>query len=429
MKQFGYHTWQSARWAFDHEPEFQALIDDLSPDVHFPLIEVNYRFGDTFFQNGQLYLPDGMGALQAIASPVFTKDLGSLLAYRSLPLGMVVEGSVDCYASYHNRVSSIAYYQRGLNIGIWEYFQEASPLSVMAGTHALYILPKISEAGAHERIKKKYGVKSAAPHTLSQTFQVFREILLSPAVAYPWNCKIIFFSAPWDRAIRSDPAWRKVYDFLLKRMWEHTISLKSKLYFDPIWADFLFALEREGVKTSAFLSETLKYLLFVSLGVLPAFSPATDHGALPIHAINEAYLNVYQLKKYGPSLMGPAYFDLNQKPAYVYHSLQNSSFLEAAPKNRNINNMKKELRNLIALSDYFFQYIRKQKFQWAPFENLRQVDWTYFHNEADLDSGIHSSQALAIEDPRFLYGLPEQNSPGFAERSHFVRGCVRISKK
>lgn len=422
-------SWHKVRDRFLSEPQLVQIIDKLSPETELPLFEIEYQFGDVIFHQGVFFVPDKDGKLISLRDAIALDRRYQKLSYQAMPLAFISNGSVDCYSDSSRGPHTVAYYKKGLDLGVCEYFYPASPLSVSIGPRSLYILPKISEKNAHHRIIKEFNIKLPAPQNASKEYAVFREIIRSKFFQQKWRCNAIFFTEEWYKKIKEDTAWRELDSYLMKKAWKHLEHLKSKIYFNPIWANFLLYLEKREIKVNAYLVETLKYLIFVAMGVLPALGPAIDNEELPVEGLMKAYLDVYDLKKYVPSFISPRYFNDVAENKYVYHSLVFPTFLETVPKSRKIYSVRNELSRLISLTDNFFSLSLNKKLSWLEIPGLADIQFDYFHSESDVNLGIESSSEIPLEDTQFLYLPKGYKQREFCERSTFARGCIRISRK
>ena len=101
------------------------------------------------------------------------------LSYSVLPLGIAVKNSIEVYREINNRIFSLACFNEGFNIGIWEFFGSTTPYNVSAGARSVYMIPKISSAMQHKKLKQHFDVTLPPPKHLSEHFGIFRQIINS----------------------------------------------------------------------------------------------------------------------------------------------------------------------------------------------------------------------------------------------------------
>ncbi len=427
--------WKDIKDYITDEPELVEIIDQLAHDNNYPIYKVSYSFAAEIFKQGIFHLPDRKtGKTIAITDSRIPKDILEALNYSALPLGILLgNGGVEVFAELEDRVFSLAYFTSGLNLGVWETFAYPTPFTVTAGARSLFMLPKTMEAEGYKRLKQRFGVTTPLSNNVFDQWHIFKEIINHKNFQESWSCDIFFLTTPWLKNLKTDPKLRNLYNFLLRRAWQHTEYSRNKMMLDMVWESFSRILTKNRIKPNTHIVDTLKHLIFVTTGALPAFSPAFSHKAAPIDELLKVYLENYELKTYAPSLMQPYHFSIATAADPVYYSLQVPTYLESTPKYRSPNSARADLSDLIELMDRFMQeFIRKN----LSNDNLHHihdilsmVQFDYFHSEEELDKGIYSSKELPTEDARFLYMPSGYENRSFCHRALFARGCVRISRK
>ena len=427
--------WKDIKDYITDEPELVEIIDQLAHDNNYPIFKVSYPFSAEIFKQGLFHLPDRKtGKTIAITDNRIPKDILEALNYSALPLGILSgNGGVEVFSELEDRVFSLAYFTSSLNLGIWETFAYPTPFTVTAGARSLFMLPKTMEAEGYKRLKQRFGVTTSLSNNVFDQWHIFKEIINHKKFHEPWCCDIFFLTTPWLKGLKTDPKRRALYSFLLERAWKHTEYSRNKVMLDMVWESFSKVLTKDRIKPNTHIVDTLKHLIFVAMGALPAFSPAFDYKAAPIDGLLKVYLDDYELKPYAPSLMQPRHFSITTAADPVYYSLQVPTYLESMPKYRSPNSARADLSDLIELMDRFMQeFIRKNLSNdnlHHIYDILSKVQFDYFHSEEELDKGIYSSKELPTEDARFLYMPPDYEKRSFCYRSLFTRGCVRISRK
>jgi hypothetical protein len=416
------------------EDELIDIINQISPNHTFSIFKVNYPYGVKIFERGTFYLPDKENKVYPITDKRIPDSIRESLNYNALPLGYLTgSGGVEVYSELDDRVFSLAYFERGLNLGIWEFFAPPTPFSVESGARSLQMLPKITEMGGYKRLRQNFGVTSAIPKKQFDQWYLFKEIANHKNFSQTWNCDILFFSSEWIKKIRTDPKWMPLYNFLFKRVWQHTEYSRNKMMLDTVWESFSRILTKNRIKPNSYIVDTLKHLTFVAMGAIPAFTTATNNLAAPVDGLLKVYLDDYVLKTYAPSMMQPHHFSINTPNDCVYYSLQVPTYLESIPKYRVPSSARIDLVELIDLMDYFIRELMNDSFMNDSINHIRNilnsVQFDYFHSESDKNMGIYPTSDMPIDDERLLYMPEGYEKRKFCERSSFVRGCIRISKK
>lgn len=417
-----------------YEPELCAIIDKLSPSKAYPIFKATYPFGAKIFENGIFRLPtkDKEKDTIAVTDSSIPVKLQRQLTYSDLPLGMVMDYGAEIYAELENGIFPVAYVKHGLHFGIWETFAPATPLTITAGARSMFMLPKISDAERYRRLNN-YGVGFSIPFTPFDQWKTFVKLANHKNFPEPWQCEVIFFSAPWMEKIKKDPAWSSFHFFVMQRLWSHTCYGHNKLMLDIAWDAFSNLLTKRRMKPNTYLIDTVKHLTFIAEGIIPAFAPAVDNQAAPIDGLLKIYLDEYGLETYAPSLMIPHHFSLNTPSDYVYYSLQVPTYLESIPQSRIPTSTRASMVELIDLMDMFLCELLhgnlKSSSTYNVHSKLNHVQFDCFHSDDILEHGIYPSSDLPKEDKRLLYMPGERQKRKFCDKSTFARGCVRISNK
>jgi len=430
-------SWQEARNVFSVEPELQTIIDELSPD--YPIFKATYPFGSIIFHKGVFFLPASNGNTIPINDPSIPSPIKEQLGYNTLPLGLLPgTAGTEVYSELEDRVFSIGYFEQGLHLGIWEALAPPTPFTISAGARSLHMLPKITDAAGHKRLRQIYNVTSPPPNTPFDQWSIMKQIANQKSFEQSWHCDVYFFSNEWMKQIKSktNKNWLAFFNFVLERAWAHTAYGRNKVMLDTLWESFSRQLAKERIKPNSHIIDLLKHLVFAAMGVIPTFSPATTNKPAPIDGLLSAYLDVYELKNYTPSLMQPHHFSIEADNDFGYCSLLVPTYIETTPKYRNSNSARIDLAELIELMDYFVRLLLNCEHQSGGIgdiqELLRHIQFDYFHSDANESIKIRPSSSMPEEDPDLLYmPLKYSHHPHrkFCEKSSFTRGCIRISKK
>lgn len=426
-------TWAQARQqVYRSDPEFAQMLDELSPDNTPLFIQVRYPFGAKIYHNGSVHLPVTTTHTVPLHDTAVPQQIKEHLSYGDLPLGLINnQHGVEVHRELDDRVFSLAFFSKGLDVGIWETFAPATPFTLTAGARSIFLLPKIADSASHKRLKS-LGVYSLPPHTLFEHWKIFTELANHPDFSDPWHCEILFLIAHWAKKIKTDPAWLKIYNFILRKAWGHTRYGRNKIMFDIVWEAFSRMLSSKKIRPTSYVVDTLKHLVFVANGTLPAFTPAVNDIAGPALAIQKIYLEHYGLKTYFPTIMHPHHFSLEKSSDCVYYSLQVPTQMDSVPKSRNSVSTKIDLSEFIWLIEKFKLFLENNPLpldNYQVYDILTKVQFDFFHSESDVSQNIQSTEKMIIQDQTISHQLLPNDPRKFAEKSTFVRGCIRISSK
>lgn len=232
-------TWDEVRADFKKvEPELTQIIDKLSPGKNYPLLQVAYPFGSLIFDEAKVHLPSHKYESIPISHSQVPGKIKDHLGYSSLPLGCVINlHGIEIFRELDDRFHSISFFNQGLHLGIWEFFERPTPFSISAGARSLMMLPKISDNSSHAALKK-YGVVSPHPRSPFDQWQIFREMASHENFSTTWNCNVVYFTEKWIGKIKNDNAWLSFKYFILKRAWEHIEYSRNRFLYDETWESF-----------------------------------------------------------------------------------------------------------------------------------------------------------------------------------------------
>ena len=423
-------------------PHLHEIIAHLDPGKNLKLVRAKYPFGSKIFHRGTLYLPNGNNSSVPFGHPSLPKELLSLLNYSCLPLGVNLNKCVEGYKDLGNTIHPFVILEPELSIGTWEYLAgqhllnksdaTTSNISLTAGARSIFMLPKITDSTCHKRLKKTYAIKAFPPKNYMDHAALFAELINSKERAQPWTCDVIYFTQDWNDHIVKDKQWATFNSYIIHRSWVQVKAGRLEHLIDSIWFEFFQAVIKSGRKINIYLLDTVQRLLLIALGVLPAMTPnSTDNRIAPVENIQDIYVNEYKLKKYFPTVMTPTLFDVRtQKPPPVYYSLQMPTVISGSFYNPY--SVMDDLVELKELMRIFCKVLEKTDLviEGIPIAELpKLINAEYFHTETYSTHGILPTNSMTIGDPRLIQ-FNNQPDPErqFSDKSHFVKGCVRISK-
>ncbi len=417
------------------------IIRDWNPSSkEYKIIKIDYPFGVDVIDKGELQIPLDDGSVASIYDKRISPYLRKQLTYRNVPLGLVAENGQEVYHISEDRITSLAFFEPGILLGLWEAleppdaFAPKSTWSVSSGARSLYMVPKISQLNAHQRLRKHYAFKSPPPKALNAHHNIFKQIAHSNNFSSGWKHTILFFSPEWLEEDIDNPHWLRFHRYLLSEAWELSGYHRNKVSYDHIWQLFTYHLEEIGLNSTPYMIATLRQLIGIGVGALPGFRPVSDTTISgPINKLQSAYVDIYGMKIHLPTIMAPAKFSPLNSSAPIYYSLQVPSFFDLLPRVKNQFSLMYELRELKSLTEVFIAQAMSGKLNINQTPIKRLVDnvaFDFFHSNQDIYGEIQRTSEMARSDARLLElskCIHRSKKGVFAENGPFVRACVRLS--
>lgn len=431
-------TWDQVRDdVMKVNPEFAAVVDRLSPSKEYTVFKATYPYGSEILKRGDLYVPNKEGELVSLKHHSISSHIRDSLDYNldSNPVTLVLHNTLELFANLHDRTIPLyGLIPSGKLFGLWRIMspnkshQPRFIWDMTAGARSIFMLPRISEVERHKKLKKVFHVSAEAPNKLMDHWQVFREISNHSNFHEPWNSVVLFFSKKWFEHL-NEYSWLDFNRYLLKTVWEGSEFWRNEFFWDLI---FSIIQKIKDIKPSPYVMDTVKYLFAIGTGDLPGFAPAIDSSAAPIKGIQEAYLDVYNLKKYTPIIMQPILFDLhNRQHRPIYYSLQFPNAVELGHKFRNRSSAITDLYEVKSLINKYLRELVSGQFKVEEtplYDFIKMGTYDYFHNNVGHYHGIKENKEIPVEDDNFLFNSRNGNDE-FPITSSFVQGCIRISQK
>lgn len=431
-------TWSQARSLVKRvNPLLCQVIDDINPPNNYFLYKVSYPFGANIVKNGLFHLPYNGKTIPVNQATKIDDLQGEELIYPdcSLPTGIVLKNSFEVYIDTSKNTIPVITAGPGSKLALWRQldshysFHPVNIFSVVAGARNLFMIPNISNTKYHKNLRRDCGVKHQAPQSLLDHQPIFKEI--AEKCKSSWTVELLLIPNYWLEKAKYDKRWQKLKLLLLDDAWTTSSYERNQIFFD-------FALSSiqasNNLKPNPYLLDTLKHLLAITLGALPAFTPLADESQGPIQLIQEVYRDSYGLKGYNPTLFAPSHLDItsHEGPAITYYSLQYPTTLSFSPRSRKPNNTLSDLHELKFLMEHFLKAVRQNQShleQTVVSELPFKIEYNYFHNKPDRDNEVELADNMAKKDPRLIQVLAGDNDNKFASNGAFNRGCIQIIKK
>ena len=422
------------------EPKFAKLVDEISPDKHFPVWLAYYRWGDLKGDTKSPFLPTVAGGLYRLTDSTTPKEVDKHLGYGKThsPMGMVLEKTFEFFVdrkdekvTIPSRVynpGSILSFIRNLGRHHKRVYSPNGVFSIMAGCRSTFMLPNIGSMTQHVHLQSDYNVQAPPAKHLYDHWQVFKEIVRGESCNDSWRSCMLFFSEAWIQHLHRDSAWSALKLYVQDLAWEHFEYERCSVYYDVIYS---LIQKQRNLKPNPYLVDTARHLIAIMLGAAPGFSPTYNEESLPTAVLTKAFTESYGMQKYHAQFMQPTTFVFEQDKHLIYYSLQYPSSFGFSPKARKVFSTLFEIRELAHIMKIFMHEFgstdgicRDTVFR----DMANSVSLHYFHNASDPHRVIKQSSTMPQFDARFNVSNQIEGAT-FAADGPFVRGCIGIRAK
>ena len=434
-KYFKETTWDEVRLDIRNinQPLFD-IIEKISPSKSYKLYEVAYPFGQNITRRGSILLPCGKeNSYVEINDSRLPGYIRNELNYSTTPLIMQFDNKSELYLDIDHRIIPLDVFYPGKLYGL---FEAITPLTkcpvyptwdVSSGARSVFLLPKVTDAIFHSRLKYQYHLSDEVPKKLSDQWSIFKQIINSQFTTDDWCTRIIIFGKSWFNPRKKSVAWLEFEKYLLIHAWQQAQFRINKLEISKIWELFSTHINKLNFKNNIYLIDTLKHLIAIVQSTVPGFIATNgNNDFIPSQLIEQAYLDVYRLKEYYPTIMTPTNFDLVDDS--IYYSLAYPTLIETSISSRSQRSVVAELRQLKTLVD-IFQKIVKEQTEVPKYYDISHINFEYFHPNKDKFGTISDSKIKLGQDkeicPKYIKKFKKRT---FSMSSPFLTGCVKISK-
>ncbi len=427
-------SWDNVRkQIYQLKPGFAKIIDEINPKKKPPLFLARYPFGANMVEHGTLMFPSSTGKIVPITDVSISQKVKDHLGYRSIPFCLWLNTSGEVYVELENRRIPLNVFRPGSFCGLWEVLDSPNSAfakriwSIAVGSKTIFTLPKISDAININKIEKKYNLHSTlVPKSVFDQIHLFTNVIKNTEKNNEWFSEVLFFSKDWFENKADDKTWLSFNYHLLNEEWQQSVYWRNKVTFDLIGEIFSLAQSHRNLKPSPYLIDTVMYLVAIGMGSSPAFMPIVDDNTYaPIQQLQKFITHDYGLKNYIPTIMCPSYISQKENGLPVYYSMQIPTLLGTAPNLRKPHSVLDDMRMVKRLLESL--KVTLEKTSSSTYELIKNVDYDFFHTQADQHSGIKNTLEMPKGDERFLR-YPEKERI-FCENSSFARGCIRIKKR
>ena len=398
--------------------DFFELVSNDTDKPDSPLLRLSFPYGANIIDGGRYSVIDCLDKttqgsyFKTSELPVAINTSKNIEEYSHVDKHCIAQGVLDEGTFFGN--SKELYINRG-NLNFSNYF--------CAGVKDIFMLPKISENKANQRLFAKYDITTPqAPVSYDQHYQTFYNITRhNPDVI--WKSELIIFSKEWHDYFASS---KDIQNYFLKLNFRESLARSFHTKFQLLWQYFMLCAEKRNLTStlSPHISNIIKHLLLIALGAAPGFAPAIDDIQAPVSALQRAYIDDYEIDTI-PTVMALQFYN-TEKKVPVYYSLQK---LEASMSST-IYPRRSAIQDLIIIKNALYAFsemLEKQNHE--TLSMLKNVRFDFFHTEPKGHTDIKPVSCLINEDKRFETLLVKQTKKRpVAVNASFFRGCIRIHK-
>jgi len=429
-------SWEEVRKRISKvNPELAQIIDTIGPDKKHYLYLASYPFGAEILKDGILHVPNQDGNLVPLTDAQVPETLQRDLGYNlnSNPICLILKHSTELFIKMDDLL--ITHYGAITEGRVFGTSRILSPdkteqpifiWNMTAGARSLFMLPKISEKGRHNRLARTFDLNMEPPKSHLDHWAIFKELAQHPDFGEAWQFETVFFPQAWVDAL-GEPNWQQLKLFLFDVSWDNTEFMRSQFIWDAMISIFH---KNRNISPDPYLSSTVQTLLFVGAGWNPGFSVATDDSSGPIKRLQELYLDVYRLNDYAPIIMQPSSFSLKVNQP-VYYSLAYPIATKLLPRYKTEVNKLSDLYNIRSLLMKYFHDIRSMPLNitgTSMYELPVKVEYEFFHASPEGHTGIQACSEIPRHDP-YLKKIARGAERHFPTNSSFLNGCIRVRAK
>ncbi|OGT06627.1 MAG: hypothetical protein A2103_04455 [Gammaproteobacteria bacterium GWF2_41_13] len=417
-------------------PELFEVLEIIEPKSNEKLIKVTYPFASSITNDGDFYLPNLSGKLVPLALSDLSNNIKKSLDYIPIPLGLLLNKGCEVFVHVNNKTTTLNILQPGKLFGLFEITDLLSDISirppwcVAAGAQSIFMLPKISDAIGHKKLKQKFSsLPTTPPLCFEDHAHLFELIDKNTPQSAPWHCEVLYFTRPWFESFKTKKRLAPFYHYLFKARHRQGIHALSESAIHLTWQNILLTLGKRNIKPRPYLLDTLRRLLHLIIGTVPGFVVA-DHSETfaPTKLVQTEYLNTYGLKKYLPTLMHPEKLLATPKIKTIYYSLACPLLQESIPDYKNPTPLIDDLRTLKFMLDTIQEALYAKRLTIPDIsKNLYHVRLDYFHTNKDIYNEIQNAAILPSLDPTFENDKNLYKDRVFCSTSSFLNGVIKIT--
>jgi len=416
------------------EPELFKIIEKISPDNKYKLIQADYLFGESITDLGTICVPNQNGRLVRLDDLSVSSKLKDQLGYCPTPLILQLENASEVFVDAEGRIIPLNVFHEGDLYGLYEILVPftgclAIPCwSITSGARSVFMASKVSDAIGHKKLKKEYGLTIESPKSLADQWHVIKELANCIKKENPWKTKVLIFTKKWFEDKKDNIHWLQFQNYLMKKAWWQSRSNRADIEYSITWERLAKEVKTKKLRPNSYIVDTVKHLMLLTTGMRPGFRPAENELLFPTRIIENAYTNIYGLKEYAAFVMQPYFFNNKNGFLPVYYSMTYPTLLLGSPDIRKSAKTMTELREVMALLKVFSQILGFCEDR--IYQTLKNIEFKYFHSDKDRLGMVLSNQNIAKKDIIISKALKTKfKGKIFPSYGPFFRGCIKVSLK
>ena len=416
------------------DTELVRIIDELDPGIKFRFLRLRYSYGATIVHEGNIQIPLQQNKYIPLQDPNVPYHIKEMLGYSTIPLGLLMNKASEIFVSANQRIVPINMLSPGSFFGLFETLSALSKKSpaaaiwsVFAGARSTFMLPKITEAVAHRRLRVNFGLTNDAPKSLFEHCAIFSAINDCQFLEKRWYSDVLLFANDWFKHDIKDRAWLELQNYLFRLGWEHTKVKFDNIGRQMLWEVLAAALATRRLKPRCYLIDTVKHLISIGMGALPGFQISDDSElAIPSRCIEEAYVTIYNLDHL-PILIYPHTLSYANGKIPVYYSMTLPTLIEGYPTQRGTPSIIMDLRDIKTIIETPHKLVNT-KHLLPMIDVLNKIDYAYFHPELDPLAEITLTSAMVDSDLQLKNYLQKYKNKTFPANAPFLCGCIKTRR-
>jgi hypothetical protein len=412
-----------------------ALLETIDPGEKLTFIKASYPFGSTILNDGIVHLPNKKGISVRFDSSDIPEKFQKKLRYTSVPLTLLLNKGCEVFVPLFDRIIPLNLLEPGSVIfglfeaaGLLSGLTSNPPWCVTAGARSIFMLPKITDQTGHKRLKQKFQIPPVPPRSLADHWEIFSGIANHPDYINQWHCDLLYFTDSWFDQAKNGKKLESFYNYLFKQFTQRIWYLLNETEMNLTWQYFAVALSKRNLRPRPHLINTLKHLIVISQGGLPAFSLGDSSQRLaPTEIIQQEYIETYGLKRYIPTIITPYKLGFCNEHKPIYYSLSFPTLSEMTPDYKAPIPIIDDLRELKLMIETFRRMRDHEKKQYASLdETLTKKNFEFFHSGGDVSGEILDTEELGQSDTALAEEQNRFQNRTFCASGPFLSGCIKI---
>jgi hypothetical protein len=423
---------------FKVNQELAEIIDKLNPPDDCFFYKAVYPYGDEVLLNGEFRLPAFNGKKYALADQEVPDEVKKEIGYNpgTHPALIIMNHVAELFLNINSIAVPNMLVFPGDLLGV-SYVMKEPPFEdpqlevegksvweMTSGARSTFFLPKICDGLSHKRLEKELGIINKKPDEIFDHWSIFKAI--SSKLGSNWDTTILFFSRKWFIYAHT-PEWAP-FRLYLYRAYVH----KFKNYWNNLMGINMGLTEihfQQNLKPTPIVIDIIRNIFATAAADSLGFQPAIDDSMLPASVIQDAYINIYKLRDYYPTIMQPAYYGvLNKNPIYTSVNMMSIENLYDALKAHTDAKLIEEVRYIYRI---YAEVLKSGKVNVDALylsEVAKNKEVEFYHYLRHQGTSLRDTKEIPLQDKNFITSKYPKNQE-FAHAGTFIKACIRISPK